>query len=275
MTLDEVIRYFRTTPEYTDLVRDAYFDEDVLAAAQRFEDSAEFAETLLLIGKRATGTLLDLGAGRGISSYAFARAGAQKVFSLEPDPSTEVGLGALQQVIHGLPIIPFSAYAEALPIADNSCDVVYARQVLHHIADLPAAMTEVARVLKPGGIFFACREHVVNNDEQLTEFLANHPVHQMAGGENAYTLEEYVGAIREAGLQLQSIVRPWDSVITAFPAARTQKGLDSSFINSQRRRCRLVLNLLSVMPRVITTIRNLSADPGSPGRLFAFVATRS
>lgn len=40
---------------------------------------------------------------------------------------------------------------EALPIADAALDAALALLVLHHLADPPAALAEMARVLRPGG----------------------------------------------------------------------------------------------------------------------------
>ncbi len=44
-------------------------------------------------------------------------------------------------------------FAEKLPFQNSSFDVVIASDVLEHITDDAAAVQEVARVLKPGGIF--------------------------------------------------------------------------------------------------------------------------
>jgi 2-polyprenyl-6-hydroxyphenyl methylase/3-demethylubiquinone-9 3-methyltransferase len=43
--------------------------------------------------------------------------------------------------------------AEALPFADASFEVVWCTDVLEHLADRPAAIAQIARVLKPGGLF--------------------------------------------------------------------------------------------------------------------------
>jgi SAM-dependent methyltransferase len=226
MTLDEAIRHLRQDPKYTDLVRNAYFDEDVLAAANRFYESVEFAEVMALLGKNVQGsTVLDIGAGPGIASYAFARSGAKQVYALEPDPSNEVGQGAIARLKSNLPMEVLDAFGEEIPLPDNHVDMCYARQVLHHIRDLPKALNECYRVLKPGGTFLACREHVVANEKQLATFLAHHPIHQLAGGENAYSLSVYLDAIRGSGLHLLKTIEPWDSVINAFPNAMTSEAL--------------------------------------------------
>jgi ubiquinone/menaquinone biosynthesis C-methylase UbiE len=45
------------------------------------------------------------------------------------------------------------AYAEALPLADATVDCVVANGILNLSPDKSAVLTEIARVLKPGGRF--------------------------------------------------------------------------------------------------------------------------
>jgi len=47
--------------------------------------------------------------------------------------------------------------AESIPAEDNSIDLIFAQDVLHHIPDLHRFSTEIFRVLKPGGAIY-CRE---------------------------------------------------------------------------------------------------------------------
>ena len=41
--------------------------------------------------------------------------------------------------------------AESLPLDDGSVDYVFANMYLHHVESPPAAIREMARILKPGG----------------------------------------------------------------------------------------------------------------------------
>lgn len=57
------------------------------------------------------------------------------------------------------------ADATNIPVADASVDCVTAFSALHHVVDFPSVVSEMARVLKPGGIFYSDwdpNEHVTH-----------------------------------------------------------------------------------------------------------------
>lgn len=56
--------------------------------------------------------------------------------------------------ISGLEINYEQGFAEKLPYADNTFDIVTCVDVLAHVADLQKAIAEIHRVLKPQGLFF-------------------------------------------------------------------------------------------------------------------------
>lgn len=97
VTTDDAVRRLRRDIRLNQLVEDAYLDVDPRAAAKRFSSSAAFAEIAMHIGPSCIrgATVLDVGAGRGIASWAYLSAGASSVISLEPDPSEVVGRGAI------------------------------------------------------------------------------------------------------------------------------------------------------------------------------------
>jgi SAM-dependent methyltransferase len=209
----------------------------------------------------------------GIASFAFARSGARAIYSLEPDDS-DIGRGAISQLVNGTPIKLLDAFGEEVPLPDQSVDIVYARQVLHHTRDLRQVMRECARVLKPGGQILICREHVVDNEEQLQQFLSEHPIHQLAGGEYAYPLETYTEEIEAAGLQLTNVFGPWDSIINAFPAARSNEELARMPEQVLAERFRHLAKLIRFIPGVhALTWRRIRAYR-APGRLYSFLAVK-
>lgn len=100
------------------------------------------------------GTVLDVGAGTGAMFPYFEAVdgGSTGLYAIEPDPSMYRQARA-RAADHDLSISIDSASAEQLPYDDNSFDVVIASMVFCTIPDFEAALSEVSRVLKPGGEF--------------------------------------------------------------------------------------------------------------------------
>ncbi len=278
-TWEEAVNWLCDRPEQEFLVRACYFDDPLIDAAVRFAQSEEWQAVQSLIAS-TPGSALDLGAGRGISSYALAIDGWQ-VTAIEPDPSLKVGAGAIRDLAGeaGLPIEVVEKTSEALPFKDQSFDLVYARQALHHADDLPRFCLEAARVLKPGGQFIATREHVISRREDLELFLNAHPLHRLYGGENAYLLGEYVSAISEAGLRDLSALGPFDSVINYFPmtceewTSQCRQPLEKII---GPRLARILASEKQFLGRRLLAglARARSRRNDTPGRLYSFIARK-
>ncbi len=96
-------------------------------------------------------TVLDLGCAGGFMAEALAARGA-KVTGI--DPAAEAIAAARQHAkAMGHSITYDVGFGEALPYADAAFDAVVCVDVLEHVADLPAVLAGVARVLRPGGLF--------------------------------------------------------------------------------------------------------------------------
>lgn len=219
---EEAVIWFCSQTSNRQEVLNNYFDEDTFEAAERFYNSAEFTETMKWLPPHP-GKLLEIGAGRGIASYAFAKKGYE-VTALEPDPSNFVGAGAIKKLIARtrLEISVKEDFGERLPFSDKTFDIVYVRQVLHHAKDLNKFSSEVYRVLNNKGVFAAVREHVIDDAEGLKVFLNNHPLHHLYGGENAYTLYQYLSALKVGGFKKINKLAPFDSDINLFPSSKNK-----------------------------------------------------
>ena len=96
---------------------------------------------------------MELGSGTGFFLLNLMQGGVIKkghVTDLSPG-MVEVALRNARGL--GLDVDGRVADAEGIPYEDESFDLVIGHAVLHHIPDVPAAMREVRRVLKPGGRF--------------------------------------------------------------------------------------------------------------------------
>ncbi|MEA2582891.1 MAG: hypothetical protein QOF33_976 [Thermomicrobiales bacterium] len=263
-TWEEAVAWLKSQPDQAELVRDCFFDDPLVAAAERYYSSTEWEAVRRFIGITG-GEALDIGAGRGISSYALARDGWE-VTALEPDASPLVGAGAIRELTAAarLPIRVVEDWGEALPFADATFDLVYGRQVLHHARDLPTFCREMARVLKPGGRLLATREHVIFKDADLDRFLARHPLHHLYGGEHAYHLGDYKRAIEGAGIRLTHVLNPWASPINLYP--RT--------VSEVRAAIRARLPFVPSFVLAPSVLRRLGWLLRSPGTSYSFVGVR-
>lgn len=97
-------------------------------------------------------TLLDVGCGGGILAEEFAQLGMH-VTGIDPSASS---IETARRHAHqqGITIDYHVGSGESLPFADASFDHVSCCDVLEHVQDVDAVLTEISRVLKPGGIFF-------------------------------------------------------------------------------------------------------------------------
>jgi 2-polyprenyl-6-hydroxyphenyl methylase/3-demethylubiquinone-9 3-methyltransferase len=95
---------------------------------------------------------LDVGCGGGLLAEEFARLGCD-VTGIDPsEPSIAVAKAHATQ--EGLAIEYLTGVGESLHFADASFDIVYCCDVLEHVNDLGAVISEIARVLKKDGFFF-------------------------------------------------------------------------------------------------------------------------
>ena len=274
---EQAVRWLREQPQQRELVLAGYYDDPLADAAARYWQSAEWQAIRTLLPDRPGAKALDVGAGRGIASFALAKDGFE-VTALEPDESELVGAGAIRNLAREqhLPIVVRTDAAEHLPFAEGTFDLTFGRAVLHHTRDLAGTCRELYRILKTGGTFIAVREHVISHERDLPKFLASHPLHGHYGGENAFPLRVYTDCIRRAGFRIERVLAPLRSPINLAPqsvetlktelARRASLGIPPLAAAWQRlMRSRVFWTGLQSLLELFDT---------RPGRLYSFVARK-
>jgi ubiquinone/menaquinone biosynthesis C-methylase UbiE len=94
-------------------------------------------------------TVLDLGSGTGRFTPTLAETFGGPVYGVEP--SARMRAVAEADATHER-VSYLGGTAEAIPLPDSSCDLALLFLTFHHFADQPAALRELARVLRPGGV---------------------------------------------------------------------------------------------------------------------------
>jgi SAM-dependent methyltransferase len=133
-----------------------------------------------------------------------ARGGAARITAF--DPSAEM-LAVVAREAAGrghLSVDTQIGSAEALPFADETFELVATRYSAHHWPQVPRALTECARVLKPGGRVvvidvIAPEEQMVDTPLQVIEFLRD------GSHVRNYRVSEWSSMLRAAGFEKLSV----------------------------------------------------------------------
>jgi ubiquinone/menaquinone biosynthesis C-methylase UbiE len=116
---------------------------------------------------RASGTVLEIGAGTGLNLEHYPDAVSELVLAEPEEPMARrlerrlAARGRAGRVVR--------APAESLPFADDSFDTVVSTLVLCTVADPERSLAEVERVLRPGGRFLFL-EHVRSDDPRIARW---------------------------------------------------------------------------------------------------------
>ncbi|MCW0216474.1 MAG: methyltransferase domain-containing protein [Pseudonocardia sp.] len=109
------------------------------------------ARTLALLAPRPGETILDVGSGPGFLLASLAEAVGPEGRVHGVDPSRAMNAAARTRTV-GFPWVRVDeGDALALPYADGAFDAAVATQVYEYVADIPAALAELRRVVRPGG----------------------------------------------------------------------------------------------------------------------------
>ena len=165
-----------------------------------------------------SGRVIEVGAGTG-SNFAHYPPAVQEVLAVEPEPYLrERAREAAARA--PVPITVLDGTAERLPAQDGSMDAAVACLVLCTVPDQAGALSELRRVLRPGGelrYYEHVRSHqpmVAASQRAVDRIFWPHAF----GG--CHTARDTPAAIREAGFALERQRRMWVSTVpVAFVVA--------------------------------------------------------
>ncbi|WP_028460110.1 class I SAM-dependent methyltransferase [Chloroflexus sp. Y-396-1] len=165
-----------------------------------------------LAGAERGGLMIDVGCSNGLYARALERARRQSNasgFVVGVDLSMAM-LGEAQRRVRrdGLSITLMRASAQALPFADSTVDVLVMGGTLNEIGDIPAALAEWRRLLRPGGrgVMMSLVQATTLPGRMLQQLLAT-------GGLQFPTLAELNRYFAAAGLRLRA---QWQYGVVVF-----------------------------------------------------------
>jgi SAM-dependent methyltransferase len=128
--------------------------EDVLVR-ECFEAPTAVENQFILerMGPLAGKKLLDIGAGLGESSVYFALQGARVTTVDISTQMVETTLSLGRKF--GVELEGIVSTAEDLNLPNNSYDVIYIANTIHHVQNRASLFEQMRRALKPGGMFFS------------------------------------------------------------------------------------------------------------------------
>jgi arsenite methyltransferase len=103
------------------------------------------------LGAQPGDDVLDIGCGNGLLSLELARAVGEQGSVTAIDISRDMLDAARERCAHSARVRFLEAGAANIPVADGAADRAVSLQVFEYLSDIPGALREIARTLRPGG----------------------------------------------------------------------------------------------------------------------------
>ena len=179
------------------------------AVAERYVTSAihahggDLARMIALAQPRGDERLLDIATGGGHTALAFAPLVREVVATDLTPRMLEVAEAFIRE--QGATNVTFQiADAEALPFPAAAFEIVTTRIAPHHFPNPQQYVREVARVLKPGGVF-VLDDNMAPDAPELDAFQNRFEQWRDPGHVRNHTIAEWSAWMQEAGLQIEHV----------------------------------------------------------------------
>jgi ubiquinone/menaquinone biosynthesis C-methylase UbiE len=158
------------------------------------------APLLKMLGAKAEGlTVLEVGCGRGVGTEILLEYfGAKEVVCFDLDVRM-VKLAKKRLSHFGNRVRIYQADASSIPESDNSFDAVFDFGIIHHVPNWQLAVREIARVLRPEGLFVF--EEVTKQalDRLIYRVLLDHPK------SNRFNQKEFTEGLVQGGFEISQL----------------------------------------------------------------------
>lgn len=184
-----------------------------------FQRWMEAARLLEVGGPLGGGRALEVGCGQGVGlEIILDRFGAVAVDGFDLDPAmVRRARRRVRDRKRNAPIRLWTGSVLDVPVEGGVYDGVFGFGVIHHVPAWRPALEEIARVLKPGGVFYS---------EEIFEAFLHHPVSRWLFDhptENRFDFAAYRDGLEDAGLTVED-VREWNGWVGWFAARRPRAG---------------------------------------------------
>lgn len=135
-----------------DTLKDQDSEYERLVLQATVAEAVEFSK-LIQIGMKDGSTIVDLGSGPGVISLLLAKYFPNsRVIGVEPDPVLRTRAMSAAESRGRRRCTFIEGVAEKVPLEENSVDFCYARMLFQHLPNPLAALWEMHRITKPGGL---------------------------------------------------------------------------------------------------------------------------
>ena len=187
------------------------------ANSEVHESSPSLSMLFDMISAQSNLDVCDVGCGAGHTALVFAGR-ARTITGVDPSPSMLANFRALAAK-KDVSVQTIEAFAESIPVPNDSFDYVTCRLTAHHFDDIEAAMSELHRIARPGGRVVILDLH--GHDEPDLDGL-NHQLEVLHDPTHvrSYTVARWKQLLEQAGLSVTHVERDVSERPQGVPLSR-------------------------------------------------------